>query len=120
MTEKLSSIEKSEHDAVISNLAKKLKEGGNLVRTNPSTSKNNPVEIDGGDYYPDVFVYKNGTLLEVYEIETKSSVSESSVEQWKKYSSDKFKFFLVVPKEVMDKAKELANAAGIKAGYWSF
>ena len=125
MTGKLTSIEKDEHDAVISNLAEVLKKRGLNVLTNPSESKNNSAKIKGKELFPDVFTYKEGSkkniLTSVYEVETESSVSEESAEQWASYSSDNFKFFLAVPEKSLEKARSIAKAKGIKVdGFWTF
>lgn len=117
-------IEQNLHDTMINLLYNKLKAEGKNVKTNERSTKLNGVRNEGetGVYYPDVFVVSTGTKVdEIYEIETKNTIHENSVKQWKKSSADTAKFFLVVPKEALKIAKELAKKHKIPIkGYFVF
>lgn len=72
-------------------------------------------------YYPDIYIYKDKIVEEIYEVETEETVDESSVDQWKLYSSGRAKFYLVVPKKSLEKAEEIVKKYKISVeGYWTF
>jgi len=105
-------IEQNRHDTIIGRLAKQLVKDGKKVKTNEGNTKLNGVKNTGESdfYYPDIFVVGVGTnVTEIYEVETESTVNENSIQQWKKYSGDTAKLFLVVPNESLQTAKELAK-----------
>lgn len=105
-------IEQNRHDTIISRLYKQLSNEGKKVKTNEGNTKLNGVKNEGDTevYYPDVFVIGIGTkVVEIYEVETEATINEGSIKQWKKSSADTAKFFLVVPKESLKTAKELAE-----------
>ncbi len=108
--------EQKEHDSMILSLEKVLVSKGLTVRTNKGTSKNHAV-TRGSDYefYPDLYVYDGDNVTEIYEVETNESVTEKEAEdQWLPYSQGSSKFFLVVPKDKLVKAKELVSKFKIK------
>lgn len=118
-------IEQNIHDTVITDLVEKLqKQEHNLkVRTNPGVSKKYPYPVRTGDkvYYPDIYTYEDDKVKEIFEVETENTVNEDSIEQWRLYSLGSAKFYLVVPKESEQKAKELVKRHNIDvAGYWVY
>lgn len=105
-------IEQNRHDTIIRKLSKQLSDKGKKVRTNEGNTKLNGVKNEGDTevYYPDVFVVGTGTkVIEIYEVETEATTNENSIEQWRKSSEDTAEFFLVIPKESLKIAKELAE-----------
>ena len=105
-------IEQNRHDTIIGRLYEQFLKEGKKVKTNEGSTKLNGVKNEGDTeaYYPDVFIIGTGTkVIEIYEVETENTTNENSIEQWKKSSEDTAKFFLVVPKESLKTAKELAE-----------
>ena len=116
-------IEQNIHDTIIANLAEKLlnKNPHLKVRTNPGTSKDYRVRTGDKTYYPDIYTYEDDKVKEIFEVETENTVNEDSIEQWRLYSSGNARFYLVVPKESEQKAKELVKKHNIDvAGYWVY
>lgn len=104
-------IEENLHDTIIDKLARQLQEKKKQVKTNKGNCNQNAVQNSDKSkpYYPDIFVHTRTKVTEIYEVETESTVNENSIPQWKKYSSDTAKFYLVVPKDMLNKAKILAS-----------
>ncbi len=117
-------IEQNLHDTMINVLKNMLVAEGKKVKTNEGSTKLNGVKNEGDAeiYYPDVLVLGVGTnIIEIYEVETENTINENSINQWKKYSEDTAKLFLVVPKELVESAKKLAKKHKIPVkGYFSF
>lgn len=112
--QKLSEVEQKKHDDVIEFVKARLVREGHKVKVNKGTNKTNAVNDtnDKGEkikIYPDVYTYEEGHLKSIYEIETQSSVNESEVPQWKQYSKGGVDFFLVVPEDKLEVAKELVD-----------
>lgn len=120
--ERTSKREQTKHDEIIVNLEAKLSGMGKLANTNPSKSKENAVRRDDKIYYPDVYVYENNKVIEVYEVETSETVTdEAAKQQWKFFGDGKAGFFLVVPEKDLDKAKELSKKYEVDVqGYLTF
>ncbi|MBA7510502.1 hypothetical protein ES705_02487 [subsurface metagenome] len=106
----------STHDIIIEKLRSLLITEGHKVRVNPgqarrfgvigpSTTSNEKIT-----YYPDLYTYDENKkrVIGIFEVETSETVSENSVEQWKLYTKGSAKFYLVIPKEDLEKAKTLA------------
>lgn len=116
-------LEQNIHDTAIADLAKELlnRRPSLIVRTNPGTSKDYGLKTNDKTYYPDIYTFENDEVKRIFEIETESTANESSIEQWKLYSSGSAEFYLVVPKESLQETKELVDKYHIDvAGYWTY
>lgn len=112
-------LEQNRHDTIITTLAKQL--GSKDIRVNPNNTNQNAVKTDSEPVYPDLFVVENGYVSEIYEVETENTVNESSVEQWGKYSKLNSKFYLVIPTNMLEIAKNLVSKHNIKVeGYYTW
>ncbi|MFA6553611.1 MAG: hypothetical protein WCT27_04240 [Patescibacteria group bacterium] len=107
-----------EHDQVILASAatyEKFRSKGFLVSVN-LTGK--PVHNIGGSNFPDVIVWRTGgdfgktEIIE--EIETSETVTDQEAKEWDKYSRFGATFYLIVPKDSMDRAEEIVKRLGIK------
>jgi hypothetical protein len=109
------------HDRVIRELAQKLREEGYRVRTNPGTSKKHAVNRNGTKFWPDVYTYEDSVVTRIYEVETPQTTNSGAVDQWIKYSRGKSSFYLVIPEESVEVAKNLMREYNIEVdGYLSF
>lgn len=107
--------EQSEHDEQIGKFAIMFEEKGYKVETNKGHSNRYMVTIGGNECYPDlVLIDPLDNISIVCEVETENSVNPKAVKQWKSYSSDMYSFYLIVPEDKEDKAKELTESNNIK------
>ena len=111
----------NQHDRILNKVVGKLRSKGLSVKTNPGKEKNHGVSVYGETIWPDTFVYQGNTITQIYEVETKQTTNEGSVNQWEKYSRGNYEFYLVVPEVSLQKVKELVSRFGVKVtGYWIF
>jgi len=114
MTYHLPDGDKKNHDEIIKSMELKLTKIGLLVKTNPSTSKKNGVKRGDITFYPDLYVYEirgeKKIVTRLYEVETQNTVTDDEAkDQWVKFAAGKSDFYLIVPQELLEKAKELAG-----------
>ena len=86
-----------------------------------SNTKQRGIKTDSKTVYPDLFVVEKGYVTKIYEVETKSTINESSIKQWKTYSKLTSKFYLVVPGKSLELTKELVTTHNITVdGYYTW
>jgi len=110
------------HDKVIEHIAKDRFPDSDIF-TNPGSTTQYRVD----SYFPDIVVCEKGTteLIAIAEVETADTVTVDEVRnQWRPYSKylqAGIFFYLYVPKECCDKAKELCQKNKIKVkGFRSY
>ncbi len=108
------------HDRVVKAIRNNLNQRDYDVYINPGQEKN--AGINGN--YPDVIMTEKGktTVKFILEVEVEASVSQEEAErQWKKYATEiNATFYLVVPRNSLNKAKELCQSNNIKARFATF
>lgn len=108
------------HDRVVKAIRNNLNHRDYDVYINPGQEKN--AGINGN--YPDVIMTEKGktTVKFILEVEVEASVSQEEAErQWKKYATEiNATFYLVVPRNSLNKAKELCQSNNIKARFATF
>lgn len=116
----------AEHDQVIMASAltyEHLKGNGYMVSVNPDGHQNHDV---GAGNFPDLVIWKTGGevgySLIIEEVETAESVTDHESLEWERYARFGARFFLIVPKEWVDTAKEIIKRRGISVdqveAYW--
>lgn len=120
--------EKIEHQRVILASASTylpLKDKGYVISVNPEGQQNHDI---GGSRYPDVVVWKPAddpdyprTII-IEEVETTQTVNEKEASEWKKYADAGARFFLVVPLNLVGRAREISRKYKIAVerveAYW--
>lgn len=114
MTQHLPNSEKKKHDEIITSIESRLTKDGYLIKTNPSTSKKHGVRRGDEVFYPDLYIYEissvKNAVTRLYEVETEQTINDNEAkDRWKKFAAGKSDFYLVIPKESVDKAKTLAE-----------
>ena len=108
------------HDRVVYAIKDSLNQRDYDVYINPGQEKNAHI----GDNYPDVIMVKKGTTTAkfILEIEVSSSVTkEEALKQWKKYIEEiNCTFYLVVPQNMLAKARQICQTNNISARFASF
>ena len=108
------------HDEVIRKIVGHLNQRDYDVYINPGQEKN--AGINGN--YPDVVMTKKNERVVkfIMEIETEESVTENEAsQQWKKYADEiKASFYIVVPNNLVSRAKEYCVKYNINARFASF
>lgn len=107
-----------EHDLVILASARtyeSYKQNGYQVSVNLTGHENHDI---GKGNFPDLVVWKeggeNGTNYIIEEVETAETVNEQEVAEWIRYAGSCQVFYLIVPKDSMEAAKELVNKFHIR------
>ncbi len=100
---KRSEREQVVHDWVVEQVAAHLGKRYRDIRVNPGNEENAAVE----GKYPDVVVVSHGVAVEVYEVETESTVNEEEANQWAEFSKLPAKCTVLVPASLLKKAREL-------------
>ncbi len=72
----------------------------------------------GGGNFPDLVVWRTGgdygrTAI-IEEVETSETVNELEAKEWERYTHFGASFFLIVPKDFMDRAEEIVSRMNIK------
>lgn len=108
------------HDRVVREIVDCLNQKSYDIYTNPGQEKNAGI----GDNYPDVIMTEKGTktVKFILEIEVAESITqEEAIRQWKKYAIEiNASFYIVVPLQSLNKAKELCQMNNIKARFATF
>lgn len=99
------------HDWVIRIIYEKYNRLYSEVNINPRNEKNYDLQGE----YPDAILVNHGQVVGVIEVETKDTINEENIEQWKKYSELGTKLTLIVPKEDQNKARDLIWKNGLVA-----
>lgn len=114
-------LEQNRHDTIITILAKQLESDNKDVRVNPNNTNQNGIKADSEMVYPDLFVVDRDYVTEIYEVESETTINESSLDQWRKYSRISPKFYLVIPEKSVEATKNLVAKANIKVeGYYTW
>lgn len=108
------------HDRVVRAIQNKLNQRDYDVYINPGQEKN--AGINGN--YPDVIMTEKGktTVKFILEVEVAASVSQEEAErQWKKYAQEiNATFYLVVPQNLLTKAKQLCQNNNLSVRFATF
>lgn len=110
---RMSPEEKKKHDDVIEFVRADLIKEGFAVKINKYQEETNGINDTDNEgnkikIYPDVYTYENGIVKRIYGIETDKSITQSQIPQWKQYSKG-VDFYLVVPKNELEKMRELVK-----------
>jgi hypothetical protein len=109
------------HDRVIEIAAENLRNNF-TVYTNPGNQR--LTSVGNSQLYPDIILtLKMDNIIQyIIEVETIDSVTYTEVNQWKQFSAFGGVFYLMVPREVREKAENLCRTYGINsikfATYW--
>lgn len=108
------------HDRVVREIVGHLNQQNYDIYINPGQEKNAGI----GDNYPDVIMTEKGTKTVKFflEVETTESVTQDeAIRQWKKYATEiNASFYIVVPIQSLNKAKELCQKNNINARFATF
>lgn len=108
------------HDRVVREIVSHLNQTRYDVYINPGQEKNAGI----GDNYPDVIMTEKGTrtVKFILEVEVTESVTQDeAIRQWKKYATEiNASFYIVVPIQSLNKAKELCQKNNINARFATF
>lgn len=108
------------HDRVVREIVAHLNQKNYDIYINPGQEKNAGI----GDNYPDVIMTEKGTKTVKFflEVETTESVTQDeAIRQWKKYATEiNASFYIVVPIQSLNKAKELCQKNNINARFATF
>ena len=99
------------HDWVIRELKEKYSRIYKEVHINPGDEHN--YEVRG--YYPDAVCVNYGQVVMIIEVETKDTVNEQELAEWKEMSDLGVQLVLLVPKELLSSARDLCWKNGIAA-----
>lgn len=113
---------KHDHDTII-DVVKSSNTEKFEVRTNPDGEKNWLIRDGADEYYPDLILLPKGSKSStiIVEVETSESVSEDHArEQWIPYSKLGRKFYLLVPSDVVTRAKAICRRLGITAHFGQY
>ena len=104
------------HDHLIQKQKELLEEQGKYVVANPNQERNESGSVirNGERVYPDLVVRpsREENITQLYEVETKDSVDEDEVDQWKTYNAGKSSFYLIVPEGYVEEAERLIRESG--------
>ncbi len=108
------------HDRVVKEIVGHLNQTKYDIYTNPGQEKNAGI----GDNYPDVIMTEKGTktVKFILEVEVADSVTQEEADrQWKKYATEiNASFYIVVPIQSLNRAKELCQKNNINARFATF
>ena len=108
------------HDRVVKEIVGHLNQQNYDIYINPGLEKNAGI----GENYPDVIMTEKGTktVKFILEVETSDSVTnDEALKQWKKYATEiNASFYIVVPIQSLNKAKELCQKNNINARFATF
>ena len=107
------------HDQVVQIAAGYLDQAKYTVYTNPDGLLNTKV----GNFYPDIIVTAKGntTAIFIIEVETQDSVTAvEAMSQWLPFAGLGGTFYLLVPHESLQLAKQLCNQYSIRAKFGSY
>lgn len=107
----VSSDEKFLHDWVIRQTKEKFSKLYNEININPGGEKN----YDFKGFYPDILLGSYGQVVQLIEVETKSTINETRLEYWKKVSELGLQVTVLVPREYLNEARELCWKNGLAA-----
>jgi len=106
---KRTSDEQFLHDWVIRKLKEKYSRLYKEVHINPGDEKN--YELKG--HFPDAVCVNYGQIMLIIEVETRESINEQEIDQWKELSQLGAQLVVLVPKEVQNDARDLCWKNGI-------
>ncbi|MGB7291844.1 MAG: hypothetical protein WBD99_06715 [Thermodesulfobacteriota bacterium] len=106
------------HDWVIRKLQEKYSRIYKEVHINPGDEQN--YEVKG--HYPDAVCVNYGQIVMIIEVETKDTVNETELGQWKEMSQLGVQLVVLVPKELQVVARDICwkNAIVSKVKIGSF
>jgi len=102
------------HDMTVQKVAEKIRRKGHQVSTNMNSNSSNVIRLKNKIYYPDISVFRNKKVENIYEVETANSVNREAVEKWRSCSTGCRSFYLIVPEEKLKITKKLAKKHNIK------
>ena len=97
------------HDWVIRKLQERYSRVYKEVHINPGEEQN--YEVKGR--YPDAVCVNYGQIVLVIEVETKETVTEQEVAEWKELSQLGVQLVVLVPKELLGVARDICWKNGI-------
>jgi hypothetical protein len=97
------------HDLTVQKVAEKIRRKGHDVTTNMNSRRNNVIKKQNTTCYPDISVYRNINVENIYEVETTNSVNNEAAKKWKLCSTGCKAFFLIVPEDKLKESKKLAR-----------
>jgi hypothetical protein len=97
----------------VQKVAEKIRRKGHRVLTHLSKNGIKVINSHNKAYYPDISVYRNVNVENIYEVETANSVNSESIKKWKLCANGCKSFFLIVPVEKLEETKELVKRHGI-------
>jgi len=106
-------LEQNLHDKAVADIAKERfsYNDGTKTYTNPGTEKNYAVN----NFYPDIVIVKDASVIAIGEVETESTVTpEPAEEQWKPYGLKITYFHLYVPYVKVSEAKKIIREKQIR------
>ena len=108
------------HDRVVKEIVSHLNQTKYDIYTNPGQEKNAGI----GDNYPDVIMTEKDTktVKFILEVEVSDTITQEEADrQWKKYATEiNASFYIVVPIQSLNKAKELCQKNNINARFATF
>lgn len=108
------------HDRVVKEIVSHLNQTKYDIYTNPGQEKNAGI----GDNYPDVIMTEKDTktVKFILEVEVADTITQEEADrQWKKYATEiNASFYIVVPIQSLNKAKELCQKNNINARFATF
>lgn len=114
-----SSQSQSFHDEVVRIAAERMDREKWKIYTNPDGQKN----VGIGDQYPDIILTpkNSNTVSIIVEVETEDSVTLLEGQtQWVQYSKMGGTFYLLVPKESVERAKQICSQLSISPKFAAF
>ena len=97
------------HDWVIRKLRDKYLKLFKEVHINVGEEKN--YEVKG--HYPDAVCVNYGQIMLIIEVETRESINEQEIEQWKELSQLGAQLVVLVPKDMQNVTRDLCWKNGI-------
>ncbi|NIP31687.1 MAG: hypothetical protein GTO02_19540 [Candidatus Dadabacteria bacterium] len=111
--------EKFLHDWVIRQIEQKYSREFNEISVNPGEEEN----FDYKGFFPDVIFGNYGQVVQLIEVETKSTANKDRIEYWKEISDLGVQLIVLVPVEVQNELRDLfwenGLAAKVKIGTYS-
>lgn len=99
------------HDWVIRQAREKFSKLYNEININPGEEQNS--EFKG--HYPDILLGSYGQVVQIIEVETKSTVKEEKVQYWKSVSELGVQLIILVPKELQNTLRDICWKNGLAA-----
>ena len=99
------------HDWVIRQAQEKFSKLYNEININPGGEQ--IFEFKG--YFPDILLGSYGEVVQIIEVETKSTINESKVDYWKELSELGVQLIILVPKQYQNDLRDICWKSGLAA-----